>query len=126
MFINSGECRLCETGLPTGFFDMTGKSLFTGDIVIIFTKDYLPDGLTVIVRDDFHNYSNGTHPQKDDGKPFAMGIKGCSPQLVDGETIFTHTDPDNDSTWHVRKVKDFYDVVDGEHWKYFGFNYSIN
>jgi len=125
MFVNSGECRFCETGLPTGFFDMTGEKLFTGDIVIVFTKDYLPDGLTVMVRDDFENVA-GRPPEKLENvdRAFAMGIKSCVPSLDGKETIFTSRE--SDSVWHVRKVKDFSDVVAGEHWKDYGFSYSTD
>ena len=31
MFVYSGECRLCDTGELTGYYDAQGEALHTGD-----------------------------------------------------------------------------------------------
>ena len=110
MFVYSGKCRQCETGLKTNEKDMAGKELFTGDIVVIFTDDYHPDGLTVVIAHQWKSYSNGKHELIDENpEPFVMGI----------ETVCW-----TDDEWKVMKVKDHSDVIEGEHWKDFGFNYK--
>lgn len=120
MYIYSGDCRFCETGIQTPYRDDKGRRLFTGDIVLVFTDDYGPENLTVMVRNDFTSYQGGRHEQNEDvGNPFAMGIADCKPVNKDSETIFVS----DDTIWHVRKLKDHKDVVDGEHWRDFGFNY---
>jgi hypothetical protein len=109
MFVYSGECRKCETGLATNKKDIVDKELFTGDIVITFTKDYVPNGLTVVVCDQWRSFQNGNHELlSGSAEYYVMGIKG-----VEWE----------DDEWVVRKVKDHTEVIDGEHWKDFGFNY---
>ncbi len=82
MYVYSGNCRKCETGLPTGLTDIVGKPLFTGDIVVIYTEDndgklsYFPDDLTVVVIDQWQSFANGTHVLREaQGAPFVMGIK---------------------------------------------------
>jgi hypothetical protein len=96
MDIYSGEVNLGETGIESNHKDVAGNRLYTGDIVIIYTKDYIADGLTVIVHDK-------------DGF-WAMGIK-------DAMTT------DEDGSWMVRRVKSHADAIHGEHWSNFGFSY---
>lgn len=99
MLIYSGYCCMGETGIPTPHFDITGAQLYTGDIVVIYTENYMVDGLTVMVQDE-------------DGF-FAMGIK----------SVMT-TGPEDGEKWMVRRVKRHSEVVDGEHWSAYGFNYQ--
>lgn len=101
MRIYSGDYNYGETGIPTPHFDAGGNQLYTGDIVLVYTDTYGPDGLTVIVSDK-------------DGF-FAMGIKN----------VMTTGEEDGDK-WMVRRVKSHTDVVDGEHWHDYGFNYRSN
>lgn len=111
MYIYSGDCRLGTVGQPTKFSDLHGKPLFVGDIVITYADNYEPDSLTAVVSDEFTTYWGGEYRVK--GGPaesFVMGIKSV--------------DLDNPDQWRVLKVKDHQDVIDGEHWKAYGFNYS--
>jgi hypothetical protein len=118
----SGVCLEAVCGTPIGANDMHGEPLHTGDIVSIFTVDeriteygpsveHFPDGLTVVVSDEWTTYSNGTYVRKD-GAPefFIMGIKSV-PLRDPGE-------------WRVIKVKSYEDVLLGERWPAYGFNYG--
>lgn len=108
MYIYSGNCRMGTVGTKTDIKDVYGDNLFIGDIVILFREDYSPNGLTVIVDDSFVSYSDGSHVKKDGPViSFAMGIKNAAP-----------------GAWTIKKVKSYEDVVDGEHWKNYGFRYS--
>ena len=88
----------------------------------------LPRGLetlTVIVQDDFENF-HGQEPRFVGAKrpAFVMGLAGCVPvkEPEDDETVLTS---DTSSlVWHLVRVKSFRDVIEGEHWKGFGFRYS--
>ena len=108
MYIYSGNCRLGTIGTETDLKDVYGENLFIGDIVILFREDTTPDILTAIVNDSFISYSDDSHVKKNgQSKSFAIGIKNASP-----------------GQWSIKKVKIYKDVVDGEHWKDFGFRYS--
>lgn len=115
MFVYSGKCKQCKCGLPTGIYDARDTLLFTGDIVLIYTANelginYLPENLTVVVQNQFISYSDGSHvPIDAPDKPFVMGI--------------ANVDLANDPEWYALKVKDWKDVIDGEHWREFGFNF---
>jgi hypothetical protein len=111
MYVYSGKCRLCECGLATEIRDIGGNVLRTGDIVISFTDTYTPSNLTVVVSDQFQSYTDGRHEQKDgDQVFFVMGIKNV-PIHEGGE-------------WQVLRVKEYTDVLDGEHWPAYGFRFS--
>ena len=106
----SGDCLKAVCGISTGYKDMNGEPLHTGDIVQVYTELYGPDSLTVVVGDAWTTYSNGVIECKDGPVHyFVMGIKDV-PLEYPGE-------------WRVRKVKGFEDVVCGEHWRAYGFNY---
>lgn len=117
----SGDCLQAICGISTGFKDMRGSELRTGDIVCVFTvREYgqdgerwaemPPDGLTAVVSDEWTTYTDGSFRRKD-GAPefFVMGIKSVP--------------LDEPGVWRVMKVKDYEDVVAGEHWRAYGFNY---
>jgi hypothetical protein len=110
-YIYSGQCRLCEVGRETAILDHKEEKLYTGDIVIIWTEAncYIPKNLTVVVSHDYENI-HGCEPKfiKKD-MPFVMGIKNA--KVGPGE-------------WWIAKVKSYKDVIDGEHWKEFGFSYK--
>ena len=73
MYVYSGECRLCACGFATGQLDDSDEPLYTGDIVLVFTRNYSPDGLTGCVRKDCCTTSDGrsvTHAYcEDPGEP---------------------------------------------------------
>ena len=113
MFIYSGTCRDGICGTPTGKESSDGQPLFVGDIVVVMTRDkdgyvdFFPDNLTAMVSNRFTSFSDGTHKEKEgDVEFFAMGIK------------------DGGDKWHIMKLKDHSDVIDGENWQAYGFNYK--
>lgn len=110
-YVYSGDCRECNLGMPTGYVDINDKELFTGDILICFTEDYVVDNLTVMTAMQYTTYSDGTHEEHEEFSMFPMGIKDA------------WSGSKNDK-WKVLKVKDWSDVVEGEHWKAYGFNYK--
>lgn len=124
MYVYSGEVRSGLCGTPTGFKDMYDKPLSVGDIVVNFTIangvfESL-GGMTVVVSDKYKSYTDGTHTEKDGQEEFyVMGIKTAWPATDDAEELDWRK-----KRWAVLKVKDHADVVDGEHWRDFGFNYK--
>lgn len=99
MKVYSGDVCLCETGLETKLKCDMERPLKTGDIVIIGKAgSYIADTLSVVVQED--------------GEDFCMGIRNICV-----------SDPEKLGGWWVTKVKDHSDVIDGEHWKAYGFNY---
>lgn len=99
MFIYSGKVKKGKCGESTDLYDYSGNELFVGDIVITSHKDDIEAGsLTAVVQDN------------EDGEYFIMGLKSI--------------DFDYDEEWSVRKLKDWKDVIDGEKWEDFGFNYK--
>ena len=113
MYVYSGDCREGFCGDTTPLKDYWDGPLYVGDIVVIYKEDSSPDGLTVVVSDKYESFSDGTYKikPKDDVVYFIMGIKGSC------------TKPDLEG-WIILKVKDHSDVVNGEHWKDYGFNYK--
>lgn len=118
MKIYSGSFCFCDTGRPTGFFDIHGRELFTGDIVQLWRGSYIgtdieewmpSDGLTAIVADQYRSYSNGNVDLLDDEAPaFTMGIKDTG--VCGGD-------------WRVSLVKSHRDIIAGERIIAYGFNY---
>lgn len=114
----SGECCQCDVGIPVGHEDMHGNPLHTGDIVQLWSGDYIgtdleqwtpTDHLTCVVSDQYQSYTSGRIEEKDNPRPFVMGIKDAgfgSPE------------------WKVRIVKSHADVIQGEHWTAFGFRFD--
>lgn len=119
--IFSGECCLCDVGIPIKSHDCVGRGLFTGDIVLVYHGDYIgtddeqwnpSGGLTVIVGNQYQSFVGGSVKYlTDDFESYVMGISNCG---------FDHPE------WQIRKVKSFEDVVEGEHWKEFGFSYQYS
>lgn len=118
----SGKCLEGVCGIDTGFKDMSGNQLFTGDIVQVYSvrqydtaygpaTDYVPEGLTAVVSDEWTSYSDGKFVRKE-GAPvyFVMGIRDV--------------DLEDTGEWRVRRLKSYADVVVGERWPQYGFNYQ--
>jgi hypothetical protein len=111
MRIYSGECEHGLCGLKTPLIDSSEKPLFVGDIVATSTKNddgvWNFDGITVVIED---------RPELvgriEKGDPFIMGLAS--------EDFTKHNDK-----WFVFRVKSYKDVISGEHWKDFGFNYKF-
>lgn len=102
-YVFSGLVKIGNVGEMTPLRDSTHLNLFVGDIVIISTIDSHGIcnncGLSVVVSDEDQVY-------------FIMGIK---------KVDFMGKDSEN---WIVKRVKSFKDVISGEHWKDYGFNYQ--
>lgn len=120
MYVYSGKCRLCDCGILLPVQDMYEKDLHTGDVVIMFTENEdgsfsYHGGMSVVVAKQYQTqqvYPTGyAHKLKEEELEFfVMGIKDV-PFWTEQE-------------WKVIKVKDHSDVIEGEHWKEFGFNYK--
>lgn len=116
--VYSGECLQGVLGDPTDLKLITGEPLYVGDIVITSVIDELGactnNGLTAVVSDEFTTYSNGTiERKKEEPKYFIMGIKNVD---FMGK---------NKEEWGITRVKSYKDVIEGENWKDYGFNYKV-
>lgn len=119
MRVFSGSCCFCDVGRPTGEKDIHGRELFTGDIVQLWHGNYIgtdfeewmpSDGLTAIVANQYQSYTDGSIVLIDKDAPaFTMGIKDCGVS--------------NDE-WHVSLVKSHTEIIAGERFKAYGFNYK--
>ena len=107
--VYSGDCRICEVGIDTELKSGNGEPLKTGDIVMIYTEHYHPSSLTVVLARQYQSYSNA--PDELLPEPHEKYIMGIASVDLD------------DNEWTVTKVKDHSEVVDGEHWKAYGFSY---
>lgn len=114
-FVFSGNVNLGKVGEPTEKTDSFGKPLFVGDIVMSSNKNaegvYCNHGLSVVVSAEFSN--KGLAPENHSAGHFVMGIKNID---------FMGKDADE---WFVTKLKSHKDIVVGEHWKDYGFNYRL-
>lgn len=112
LFVFLGKCLQVVCGIFIGYKDMNGELLYMGDIVQVYIEFYGFDNLIVVVGDEWMIYSNGVIECKDGlVYYFVMGIKGVLLEEI-GE-------------WWVRKVKGFEDVIFGEYWCVYGFNYQV-
>ena len=101
----SGDFEFGEIGIDTGAKDASGNPLATGDIVMLGHRCYVGTDAETLTYDALLTV---VVANPEDGKPFVMGIKDCG-----------FTSPE----WQIQLVKKFSDVVDGEHWAAYGFNY---
>jgi len=110
--------------------DVYEKPIFTGDIIAVYHEGY--DGRWEIGSDHFvvalaFHYENfhGRDPVEKLEKetPFIMGYGGCTPRKEPENSETAMVSSTSDLVWHLVKVKGYQDVVHGEHWKEFGFNY---
>jgi hypothetical protein len=122
--IFSGECLIGKCGDKTDLFDYQQKELHIGDIVIVSYVEYNlgrhSSYLSVIVNDKYTTYIDGEIKENKIFKNFVMGIamitkKDLSRENSEGELT---------EGWLITKVKDYSDVIDGERWNNYGFNYK--
>ena len=108
MQVYSGECEHGTCGTPTKLIDNAGERLRVGDIVMVSSQEseLAPwhHGLSVVVENRPQLTGNAPAPDA-----YVMGI--------------VSVDVNNDEHWIVTRVKRWEDVIDGEHWKSYGFNY---
>ena len=104
MRVYSGECEIGLCGLKTPLIDSLGKVLFVGDIVVMLEICMGTMWLSVVV-DDRPELAG----RVEKGNPFIMG--------------FHELDFMKDKDWCITRVKSYKDVIAGEHWKDFGFNF---
>lgn len=119
LHVYSGKCYLGECGTPTNLKTYCDQDLFVGDIVNLVYNDSLGvnycHGLSVVVTDRYTTYTDGSESDSGEDSFYVMGIKtNCDEGEVNKETGF-----------QIIKVKDWADVIDGEHWKEYGFNYKL-
>jgi hypothetical protein len=118
MRIYSGSCCFCDVGLPTDETDERGNKLFSGDIVQLWHGNYIGEdfeewlpssGLTAIVGRQYARSPDGTLERiEGPTRLFTMGIADCG---IQGEE------------WKVVLVKSHRDIIHGERFLDFGFNY---
>ena len=119
MRIYSGTCCLCDVGMPTHQKDMHDNELFSGDIVQLWHGNYIDteleewmpsSGLTAIVGRQYQSYSGGEIELiTNEPELYTMGISSCGVQ---------------NKEWMVALVKSHRDIISGERFKSFGFNYK--
>jgi hypothetical protein len=109
-----------KVGTPVGAKSFEGADLHVGDIVLIYSAMYLgtdieqwyQQGITAIVSKQFESFTDGSIKLTDGHtKGFVMGIASCG-----------FNSPD----WRIEVVKSHVDVIEGEHWPAYGFNYRKN
>lgn len=110
MFVYSGNYRIATCGQLTGIKDVAGNTLRTGDIVILWHKDRDSPSLSVVCSSQWVSFTNGTHTEERFYEHYVMGIKSV--------------DLSSSTEWYVKRVKLCSEVLAGEKWESFGFNYS--
>lgn len=116
----SGKSCLCDVGIEWNGYDRWGNKLqlHTGDIVLLWNvchadtdfEQHIFQGTTAVVANQYTSYTDGeVVVNKESLQVFVMGIKDVDLSTED---------------WRVEIVKKYTDVIDGEHWKEFGFNYK--
>jgi hypothetical protein len=107
-------------GTPSNMCDSNGNPLFIGDIVTMFHKDY-PDKSIGFVCEENHKYAHWTNTEYQ----YVFGIasiwnsetfKQVTATIYD-DTILEEIDNISQG-WIVKKVKDFAELVVGEHWDF--------
>lgn len=105
-------------GSPTNMCDSDGNPLFVGDIVTIHHKDYSDKSIGFVCEEN-HKFAHWTKTENQ----YVMGIasiwnsekfKQVTASIYD-DSIFEQIDSIAEG-WVVKKVKDFADLVIGEHW----------
>jgi hypothetical protein len=105
-------------GTPTNMCDSNGNPLFVGDIVTMYHKDY-PDKVVGFVCEENHQYAHWTNNEQQ----YVMGIadvwnsikfNSISESIYD-DAILEHINNISEG-WIIKKVKDFAELMVGEHW----------
>lgn len=125
--ILSGDAIVGLCGEPGELKDIyTEDELYVGDIVLAFYIE--KDGqthshyLTAVATNKYQSYSNTEKVDIIENKiPFVMGIAGC----VTPETGLYSKFADVSEGWAYQRLKKWEDVLDGEKWEDFGFNYKM-
>lgn len=104
--VYSGDVHMGNCGEETSLVDLVGNTLRVGDIVMIFTTHNHPDTGECIE----HMPQHPTAVVRDADGCFVMGIKDASMG-------------DEPPRWRVTRIKRYEDVVIGERWPEYGFNY---
>lgn len=107
-------------GTPTSMCDSYGNPLFIGDLVTMYHKDHTDKSVGFVCEEN-HGYANWTGEEKQ----YVMGIaniwnserfKAVTATIYDDE-ILEQIDSISDG-WTVTKVKDYAQLVIGEHWEF--------
>lgn len=107
-------------GTPTNMCDTNGNPLYVGDLVTMYHKDY-PDKSIGFVCEENHSYAKWTEEENQ----YVMGIasiwnserfKQVTARIYD-DAIYEQIDNISDG-WIIKKVKDFAELVLGEHWEF--------
>ena len=113
LFVYSGDCQLCEVGLETELVDINGQQLHTGDVVVVFTEDYIPEEATMVVSNQYQTYQvfehsgeKTVHHKSNAHKPFIMGLASVD-----------WSNPEN--RWGVLGIKKYTELIEGERWSIF-------
>lgn len=113
----SGDCCECDVGIAIGHKDHYEKELHTGDIILVWHGNWIGTDLeqwscdaelTAVISNQYQSYSDGSVTYNQNHEPFVMGIKSCG-----------FSNPE----WRIQVVKKYSDVIEGEHWTAYGFNY---
>ena len=105
-------------GSPTNMCDSDGNPLFVGDIVTIHHVEYTDKSVAFICEEN-HEFAKWTSKENQ----YVMGIASIwnsdkfqqvTASIYD-DNIFEQIDSIAEG-WVVKKVKDFADLVIGEHW----------
>jgi len=121
MYVYCGECRQGTVGMQTDLVDVNGDPLYVGDMIVpcsIVNGDLASTLiLTAVVSDEFHTFvtTGGKEHRRKKGKIkfYIMGLEHAS---------FNEKDKNG---WRILRFKKHHEVVDGEKWRQFGFNYKL-
>lgn len=104
-------------GTPTNMLDTNGEPLFVGDLVTVHSKE--SDKTVHFVCEENHKYAKWTSTERQ----YVMGIASIwnsntfkKANLSASDEDFYEKMDDLSKGWVVKKVKDFKDLVIGEHW----------
>jgi hypothetical protein len=106
LHVFSGKVDMGVVGESTEFKCHDGHALHIGDIVQVWYGNWIDSDL-----EEWTCAAPLSVVVKDSDGPFVMGIKDCG---------FAHPE------WRIRIVKSHRDIVDGEHWPAWGFNYATS
>lgn len=116
--VYSGKCCICDVGMPTGEKDHNGNVLHTGDIVRIFSGEYLGTphetwsdyGLTVVMASQYQSYSDGSIVEiNKNPEPWVMGIKKVG---------------FNSNEWRIVQEVCYHTILDGHKLDCYGISYK--